>query len=96
MIRKISLVGAYGSESPERDDLTRLALRRARSLTGCHFAGREVIVVGDTPDDIQAARAIEALAVGIYSDYAPRDQLEAAMPDLLLDDMSAFLAAVPI
>lgn len=89
-------VGAFGNESAERDDLTRLALQRARDLAGRAIDGDDVIVIGDTPDDIQAARAIDAIAVAVCTGYVPRDQLSGSKPDYLLDDLSAFLDRVPL
>ena len=52
------VIGAFGNESPRRDDLTRLARGRAEAHLGRVLNGAELIVIGDTPADIQAARAI--------------------------------------
>ncbi len=84
-------LGAFGNESAERADLTRLALGRARDLTGRSIKGADVFVVGDTPDDIAAARAIDAVAVAVCTGYVPRDQLRTSEPDFLLADLSDFL-----
>lgn len=89
-------IGAFGNESAERDDLARLALQRARDLAGCAIKGGDVVVIGDTPDDVQAARAIDAIAVAVCTGYVTRDQLLAADPDFLLADLSAFLERVPL
>ncbi len=89
-------VGAFGNESAERDDLTRLALQRARDHAGWALNGGDVVVIGDTPDDIQAARAIDAIAVAVCTGYVSRDQLVGSDPDFLLADLSAFLDLVPM
>ena len=89
-------IGAYGNESANRDDLTRLALGRAREHAGQAIAGADVIVIGDTPDDIQAARAIDAVAVAVCTGYVSREQLEDSQPDFLLADLRAFPHAVPM
>ena len=83
-------IGAYGHESPERADLTALARQRASQHLGRQLKGSEIIVIGDTPADIEAARAIDALAVAVATGYAERESLEAAAPDCLLDDLGAF------
>ena len=59
------VVGAYGSESPDRNDLPPLAVDRAEKLTGRKIAPEQVIVIGDTPADIACARALGAVAVGL-------------------------------
>ena len=89
-------VGAFGNESAERDDLTRLALQRARDHAGWAINGGDVVVIGDTPADIQAARAIDAIAVAVCTGYVPRDQLVRSDPDFLLADLRAFLDLVPM
>ena len=89
-------VGAFGNESAEREDLTRLALQRAREHSGARIDGADVIVIGDTPEDIKAARAINAIAVAVGTGYAPRDTLIGSDPDFLLADLSAFLDLVPM
>ena len=83
-------VGAYGNESPRRADLTRLARERASQHLGRALSGSEIIVIGDTPADIEAARAIDAVAVAVATGYAERESLLASAPDYLLDDLSAF------
>ncbi len=89
-------VGAFGNESAERDDLTRLALQRACELTGAFIDGADVIVIGDTPEDIRAARAINAIAVAVCTGYVPRDKLIGSDPDFLLTDLSTFFELIPM
>lgn len=89
-------VGAFGNESAARQDLTRLALARAREHTGLPIDGADVVVIGDTPDDIRAARAINAIAVAVCTGYASRDKLIGSDPDYLLADLSAFLDLIPM
>ena len=89
-------VGAYGNESADRADLTRLALRRARDYAGLAIAGADAVVIGDTPADIRAARAIDAVAVAVCTGYAPRDSLLGSEPDFLLADLGSFLDLVPL
>ncbi len=89
-------VGAFGNEAAERDKLTRLALERAENNTGSSFDGDDVIVIGDTVADIDAARAIEAVAVAVCTGYTAREQLRAGQPDFLLDDLSSFFASVMV
>ena len=88
------VIGAYGNESPDRDDLTRLARQRAGEHLGRDLNGAELIVIGDTPADIQAARAIDAVAVAVCTGYAERDSLIGCDPDFLLADLSAFMELV--
>lgn len=89
-------VGAFGNEAAERDKLTRLALERAQRHSARSIAGGDVIVIGDTPADIEAARAIGAVAVAVSTGYTARGQLRDRRPDFLLDDLSSFMAEVMV
>ena len=90
------VIGAFGHESADRDDLTRLALDRAQDHAEQTFNGDDVFVIGDTPADVQAARAINAIAVAVCTGYVARDQLLCSDPDFLLTDLSAFLDLIPM
>lgn len=52
-----------------------------------------LVVVGDTPRDIDAARAIDAAAVSVCTGFYGREQLAARQPDLIMDDLSAYANA---
>lgn len=89
------VVGAYGSESPDRNALPPLALQRAEKLTGRKIAPQQVIVIGDTPADIACARALGAVAVAVKTGYATiPTELADAQPDYLLDDLTTFWETV--
>jgi phosphoglycolate phosphatase len=45
---------------------------------------RSLWVVGDGDQDVRAARAADAFAVGLLGGYAPEDRLRAAQPDVVL------------
>lgn len=81
-------VGGYGDEHPDRDELARLALRRAEAGSGHRF---EVTVIGDTPSDIKAARAIAARAVGVTTGHYTRAQLQDAGADVVVDTLADVL-----
>ena len=82
------LVGAFGSDDAERRRLPSLAARRAQALTGYGFRPEDVAVIGDTPHDIDCARAFGALAVAVATGQYAREQLLAERPDLFFDDLA--------
>jgi phosphoglycolate phosphatase-like HAD superfamily hydrolase len=57
--------GGFGSDAEERDEIVRVALARAGSHLGRAISPREVLLVGDTPRDVAAARSagVPCLAV---------------------------------
>jgi len=73
--------GGYGSDSADRAELTRIALRRARLVYGEEVSPGQAIVVGDTPHDVQAAHAAGLKCVGVGSHHFTAEQLRAAGAD---------------
>lgn len=84
-------VGAYGSEAIERDDLPGLVLKRAIDHAKRDWQPDEIFVIGDTTADIQCARAAGAKAIAVCTGFCSREELEAAKPDILLDDLTGLL-----
>lgn len=64
-------IGAYGSDSDDRNQLVPVALRRLEESRGVRLAPSDVWVIGDTPRDLACARAAGArcllVATGRYS-----------------------------
>jgi phosphoglycolate phosphatase len=88
--------GAYGSDDADRRRLPSLAARRAEALVGHRFAPTHVVVIGDTPLDVQCARAFGAVAVAVATGFHPREELAALRPDLLFDDFADVEAAAAL
>ena len=59
------VVNAYGSDHEVRGELPSVARRRLQDRLGVEIAGADVIVIGDTPADIQCGRSIGARAIGV-------------------------------
>ena len=90
-------VGAYGSDSMDRRRLPAIACERARRVTGSEFPFDRVTIIGDTPLDVDCARACGAVAVAVATGFHPHAELAACAPDLLFSDFSdvpATLAAL--
>lgn len=81
-------VGAFGSDDVERRRLPAIACARARALTGGDFPFSRVIIVGDTPLDIDCARACGAVAVAVATGQHASHELGACGPDHLFADLS--------
>jgi phosphoglycolate phosphatase len=79
--------GGYGSDSNERGEVTRVALKRATLVYGDEVSPAQAIAVGDTPLDVKGAHAagIECLGVGSHKFNA--DQLRAAGADYAISSL---------
>ncbi len=83
--------GVFGDHAEERNELAREAFRRLSSDNG-GVDPRNVFVVGDTSADIACGRAIGAVTVAVISDFEPRETLQAASPDHLLESFEPLFA----
>ena len=81
--------GAYGSDHERRDRLPEVAVRRAREAVGRSFAGRDIVVIGDTPHDVTCGRALGVRAIAVATGRHDVDALAAAGADRVLPDLSA-------
>jgi phosphoglycolate phosphatase len=87
--------GGYGSDSRDRGELTRRAIERAEQICGHAVDSRRVLVVGDTPRDVDAAHAAGAVAVGVATGKYTIEQLRVAGADYALATLESPLPGVP-
>ncbi len=80
--------GAFGDHYFSRDEVAHEALLRTRESLGEHVAPEQIWVIGDTPLDVQCARAIGARAAAVATGVHTVEQLAASKPDLLFADLS--------
>lgn len=80
--------GGFGDEHLDRNLVARDALAAAKEYADGRAAVDAVWVIGDTPLDIACARAIGARVLAVATGVHPREELSAAGPDVLLDDLS--------
>lgn len=80
--------GAFGSDAEARVELPAVAVERARAATGFAFSVAEVVVIGDTPEDIFCARAAGARSVAVATGGYTPDELRGCQPDAVLPDLA--------
>jgi phosphoglycolate phosphatase len=76
--------GAYAGAGMQRADIVREAVARAEAIVGRDVPNEEILVVGDTPRDIEAAHAAECSAVAVATGHHDADALRAAGADHVL------------
>jgi phosphoglycolate phosphatase len=80
--------GGFGDEHYDRDDVARMAITEVKAHLGRNIASSEVWVIGDTPLDVQCARAVGAKVVAVATGWHALDELARHSPDILLTDLS--------
>ncbi|MGD0392835.1 MAG: HAD family hydrolase [Acidimicrobiales bacterium] len=86
-LNRFFIFGTYGSDSPDRAELTGIGIEKASRLHA-RLVPSQVFVVGDTPHDIEAARAAGAVSVGVASGHYSVDDLTKAGADHVLASLA--------
>jgi phosphoglycolate phosphatase-like HAD superfamily hydrolase len=87
-LNRYFLFGAFGSDSPDRYLLPAVAIERARQSTGRIFAGKSVVIVGDSIHDVACGRSLGVRSVAVATGPTSRDRLLAEKPDAFFEDFS--------
>jgi phosphoglycolate phosphatase-like HAD superfamily hydrolase len=81
--------GGYGSDSADRIEVTKAALRRAALVSGGSLADGTAIAVGDTPRDVRAGHGAGIQVVGVATGRYGVQELRDAGADWALADVTA-------
>lgn len=90
-------IGAYGTDDDTRANLVNVARQRAEKAHGTDFDNSATVLIGDTPNDVAAARASHARIIAVATGNDTAADLTAAGADTVLCDLadtSAVLAAI--
>jgi phosphoglycolate phosphatase len=88
-------IGGYGSDNTNRARLVEIAKDRATAKYGMQLAvPQNVVVIGDTPRDIEAANRGGARALGVSSGVHGVGELRAAGPACVVSDLADTAAVV--
>ena len=80
--------GAFGGDAANRNDLVPIALTRARECGIVNGQPSEVLVVGDTPNDVECALVAGATPVGVATGGYSVEDLRASGAEIVFRDLS--------
>ncbi len=81
-------MGAYGSDHERRDQLPAVAVERAWAATGVRFSGKNIVIIGDTPNDVTCGQALGVRAVAVTTGKFGAADLHAAGADRVFPDLT--------
>ncbi len=81
--------GGYGSDSADRTEVTKAALRRGELVSGGTLGGGGCYSVGDTPRDVKAGHGAEIKVVGVATGKYSVEQLRESGADWAIEDLTA-------
>ncbi|NNN19667.1 MAG: HAD family hydrolase [Acidimicrobiaceae bacterium] len=79
--------GGYGSDSSDRNELTKTALLRAETSYGGQLARGQFLTVGDTTRDVQAAHSAGIKCVGVATSKFSKEDLLKAGADYVIGSL---------
>jgi phosphoglycolate phosphatase-like HAD superfamily hydrolase len=68
-------VGAFGSDHEHRPELPAVARNRAQAELAIDLSGEHLVVIGDTPADIECGRSLGVRAIGVATGSYSVDEL---------------------
>ena len=80
-------VGGFGDDSKHRPDLPPLAQKRAEDFYGTQFSNQYIWIIGDSIYDVQCAEANNMRCLAVSSGKTSREDLAAANPEFLAEDL---------
>jgi phosphoglycolate phosphatase-like HAD superfamily hydrolase len=84
----------YGTEVKKRADMVTLAVDRAEELTGGKFAGKNIVIVGDSIRDIEVSKQFGALMIAVATGIYPEETLIGAGADYVFKNLSDYQAVI--
>ncbi|MBT2898817.1 haloacid dehalogenase-like hydrolase [Streptomyces sp. McG3] len=79
--------GGYGDDHDDRADLVRSAIARTRAAKGAHVALTDVLLIGDTPADVAAARASGVPVLAVATGRTSATELAEAGATTTINDL---------
>jgi phosphoglycolate phosphatase-like HAD superfamily hydrolase len=79
-------VGAFGSDSMDRNDLPVIAAQRAFEATGKAFQEKNIVIIGDSPYDITCGRSLNVRTIAVGTGWHTEEELREYRPDYFFSD----------
>lgn len=84
----VFLVNAWGDEGPDRRSLVPVAHERYHRRNGVRIAPERVVILGDTPADVDCAKAHGARVLAVASGGFTEDQLKQTDADMVVPNLT--------
>ena len=81
-------LGGFSDDDEDRNLIAAAAAAKGGEHLECQLDGPEIVVVGDTPNDIACGKHIGARTVGVATGGATLEALRACEPDWAVADLT--------
>ncbi|WP_435106631.1 HAD family hydrolase [Nocardiopsis synnemataformans] len=80
-------IGAYGDDDVNRSALVGFARQRSEAKLGEAFPASDIILIGDTPRDVEAGHLAGVRVIGVASGASPVQELQSAGADYTIESL---------
>jgi phosphoglycolate phosphatase-like HAD superfamily hydrolase len=81
-------VGGFGDDYGEKWDAALKGIRDAEDRYGVKFENENIYIIGDSIYDIECAKRIKVVSIGVSTGWAEYEMLKNKEPDYLYEDLS--------
>lgn len=85
-------VGGFGDDYGEKWDAAVKGIKEAEDYYGVRFCKENIYIIGDSIYDIECAKIIKAVSIGVATGFAEYELLKKKEPDFLYQDLSDWKA----
>lgn len=89
-------VGGFGDDFGEKWDAAVNGIREAEDCYGVEFGKENIYIIGDSVYDIECAKRINAVSIGVATGFAEYEMLKSREPDYLYEDLSDWQSLIQI
>lgn len=86
-ISDIFRFGLFGDDADNKAMLAQNIHAKAKGFFGISFKPRNVVIIGDSEDDVKSGKSIGATIISVTSGGHSAEELRKAKPDLLVDSL---------
>jgi len=85
-------MGAYADDHEDRNCIAAAAQKRGSEFLGRELKGEEILVIGDTPHDVECGKSIGAKVLAVATGGIALDELKAHQPTWTVRDLTTISA----
>jgi phosphoglycolate phosphatase-like HAD superfamily hydrolase len=89
-------VGGFGDDNEQRTKVAELAIKRAKKYFKKNFNNKEIFIIGDTPFDIECAKATNTISVAVATGGYSYNELKLFKPDFLFNSLENYKEFIKI
>jgi phosphoglycolate phosphatase len=80
--------GAFGDYAKQRQELPGRAVEAAHKHRGQRFEGKNIVIIGDTPNDVRCGRHLNVRTIAVATSNYSIEDLKAENPDYAFPDLT--------